>query len=462
MERLQVELKEYRKRLSWVSSNGLGRSSLSGPVSSANRKSTGNDFQFEFPKFGDLPANHIFSNGPAAKVQANSPARSSTLPSGPTWTTKPGPSFVSSSPKAQPPTYGSTGNSPRTNGTSASPTNQPLPNGNKSNSIDSLTGLFSPSIIEAGRNASFDYFPRNAANNQINQSYRNSADQINAHGMPNLYNGSSTDSPSSSSDSHQPSSSIGTSPEPSLSSPGNKLNEFGLNTINEENQLTNTFGETSFCDKLAKACGDAINPIPRMMSESNCGCDPTGSAITPGYDPNGFNWLAQQNGGGFDPVLFGEYREPQNAVVSQDFGTFFNDAFPLPDLGSPLHNFNEVAPSPAPKPDLISKVEATQQGKEEVVPGEDRGKLMTCNKIWYVLRFRIYEFKLTSIVGIVCSRWRSSEMARSMLTTYALSSDQRLGALKVVLWSMKEKLTKSSARRSSCGHIGMQRISGHS
>ena len=449
-------MKEYRKRLSWVSNNGLGKNSLAGPVPSPNRKSTGNDFQFEFPKFGDLPANHIFSNGSSAKAQANTPARSSTLPSGPTWTAKPGPSFVSSSPKAQPPTYGSTGNSPRANGTSASPTNQPLPNEHKSNSIDSLTGLFSPSIIEAGRNASFDYFPRNAANSQTNQSYRNSADLINANGMPSLYNGSSTDSPSSSSDSHQPSSSIGTSPEPSLSSPGNMLNDFGLNTINEENQLTNTSGETSFCDKLAKACGDATNPIPRMMSESNCSCGSTGSAITPGYDPNGFNWLAQQNGGGFDPVLFGEYREPQNAVVSQDFGAFFNDAFPLPDLGSPLHNFNEVAPSPAPRSDLIGQVEDTQQGKEEVVPGEDRGKLMSCNKIWYVLRFGIYKFELTWIIGTVCNQWRSSEMAKSMLTTCVLSSGPRPGALKVVLSSMKERLTRSSARRSSCGCIRMQ------
>ena len=452
---MQVELKEYRKRLSWVSSNGPGRNSLAGPVPSSARKSTGNDFQFEFPKFGDLPANHMFNNGSSAKAQGNSPARSSTLPTGPTWTGKPGPSLLSSSPKAQPPPNGSTGNSPRANGTSVSPKNQPLPSTNKNNSIDSLTGLFSPSIIEASRNASFDYFPQNAANNQATQSYRNSTDQYNGNGMPNLYNGSSTDSPSSSSDSHQPSSSIGTSPEPSLSSPGNKLTDFGLNTINEENQLTNTFGETSFCEKLAAACGNATNPIPRMMSESNCGCGSTGSAITPGYDPNGFNWLAQQNGGGFDPVLFGEYREPQNAVVSQDFGSFFNEAFPLPDLGSPLHNFNDVAPSPASKADLISQVEATQQGQEEVVPGEDRAKLMTCNKIWYVLRFNIFGFKLTSNLGIVCSRWRNSEMARSTSIICVLSSDRRLGAPKVVLWWTRESLTKFSARRSDCC-IGME------
>jgi AP-1-like factor len=261
-------------------------------------------------------------------------------------------------------------------GLTASPQTQSFPSNHNSSSIDSLSGLFSPSIIEAGRNASFGYFPSNNTNGATNQSYRNSTDQYNSNSLAGVYNGSSvsnTDSPSSSSDSHHPSSSIGTSPEPSLSSPGNKLNDFGLNTISEESQLLNSFGG-----------GNATNPIPPIMSESNDYRKLSGSAITPSFDPNGFNWLAQQNGGGFDPVLFGEYREPQNAVVSQDFGTFFNDAFPLPDLGSPLHNFNDVAPSPLPKADPISQVETVQQEEEEVVPGEDGGKLMTCNKIWFV------------------------------------------------------------------------------
>lgn len=138
-----------------------------------------------------------------------------------------------------------------------------------------------------------------------------------------------------------------------------------------------------------------------------------GSAITPSYDPNGFNWLAQQNGGGFDPVLFREYREPQNAVVSQDFGTFFNDAFPLPDLGSPLHNFNDVAPSPLPKPDPLNQTDAAQQGEEEVVPGEDRGKLMTCNKIWDRLqsmeKFRNGEIDVDNLCAELRSKARCSE-----------------------------------------------------
>jgi AP-1-like transcription factor len=470
VERLQVELKEYRKRLSWVSTNAGGRNSLAGPPTSLTKKGTGTDFQFEFPKFGDLPANHIFNNGSSSKPQGTNPSRSSTLPSASTWANKtssqvvpgvlPRNSVSSSSPTGQAPTFGSTGHSPMNSGLTASPQTQSFPSNHNNSSIDSLSALFSPSIIEAGRNASFDYFPSSNTNGVANQSYRNGADQYSSNSLSGIYNSSSvsnTDSPSSSSDSHHPSSSMGTSPEPSLSSPGNKLNDFGLNTIREENQMTNSFGgETSFCARLALACGNSTNPIPPIMSESNGGRNLAGSAITPSYDPNGFNWLAQQNGGGFDPVLFREYREPQNAVVSQDFGTFFNDAFPLPDLGSPLHNFNDVAPSPLPKPDPLNQTDAAQQGEEEVVPGEDRGKLMTCNKIWFVEAVRLCSMILTPMLGTVCNRWRSSEMVKSTLTTCALSLDRRQDVLKEVQSWMRGKLIGSLARRNSGfkRHIG--------
>ena len=51
---------------------------------------------------------------------------------------------------------------------------------------------------------------------------------------------------------------------------------------------------------------------------------------------NGIDWLAQQNGGQFDPVLFGDYREPQEAITSGDYG-FFGDSFPRYDFGGPLN-----------------------------------------------------------------------------------------------------------------------------
>lgn len=362
VERLQVELKEYRKRLSWVSQNGTGRgaqASTSMFGTQQRNSSYSNDFQFEFPKFGDLPANNLFDNSSTTKQQSNGPSRSMTVPS-----------------KNN---QGIPGVLPR------NPTATPK----LSNSVDSLSGLFSPSILEASRNSnSFGYFPPTNGTASINvQVPRGSFEQNSRDSVPGLYASSSnTDSPASSADSHNHVSSIGTSPEPSLNSPGNKQIDYSLNTINEEGNLTSTFGGelTAFCDKLSLACGNTTNPVPPIRSISNG--DLSGTAITPGFDPNGINWLAQQNGGIFDPELFGDYRESQDAIISQDFGAFFNDAFPLPDLGSPEHPYNVIAPSPGPKIDLMKQVEAAREADDEVVPGEDRAKMMTCNKIWSVLK----------------------------------------------------------------------------
>jgi AP-1-like transcription factor len=387
---LQVELKEYRKRLSWVSQNGAGRgaqASTSMFGSQQRSNSYNNDFQFEFPKFGDLPANNLFDNSSTTQQKGTNPGRSSTLPNNSNRGI-PGvlarSSMSNASSRSQANTYGSNSSSPMGNAISVSPAPQPK----QSNSVDSLSGLFSPSTLEASRlSNSFGYFPQTSGTTTNGQATRGSFEQNSRDSVPGLYASSSnTDSPASSADSHNHVSSIGTSPEPSLNSPGNKLNDYSLNTINEEGNLTSNFGGelTSFCDKLSLACGNKTNPVPPIKAMSNG--DLSGTAITPGFDPNGINWLAQQNGGLFDPELFGDYRESQDAVVSQDFGAFFNDAFPLPDLGSPEHPYNALAPSPAPKVDLMKQVEAAREGEEEVVPGEDRAKMMTCNKIWSVLR----------------------------------------------------------------------------
>lgn len=101
------------------------------------------------------------------------------------------------------------------------------------------------------------------------------------------------------------------------------------------------------------------------------------------FDTSNFDWLAQQNGGNFDPVLFGDYRETQDNILSQDFGSFFNEAYPLPDLGSPMHNYGELpltSTDTTAKPNLIRQVDAAKEG-EEVAPAE-KSKMLTCNKIW--------------------------------------------------------------------------------
>jgi len=128
-----------------------------------------------------------------------------------------------------------------------------------------------------------------------------------------------------------------------------------------------------------------------------------------------FDWLAQQNGGQFDPVLFGDYRESQNSILSQDFGSFFNEAFPLPDLDSPFHSFNDSGSSPTPKKDLIAQVDHRLEAEddEEVVPGEDRSEMMDCTKIWDRLqsmeKFRNGEIDVDSLCTELRKKARCSE-----------------------------------------------------
>ena len=99
----------------------------------------------------------------------------------------------------------------------------------------------------------------------------------------------------------------------------------------------------------------------------------------------GFDFLATQNGGQFDPTLFGDYRESQAAIVGDgDFTSgFFNEAFPFPDMASPF-SFGSSGLTPAQERknnpmDLIDKI---QNGDEddEVVPGEAPG--LSCHQIW--------------------------------------------------------------------------------
>ncbi|OCT48289.1 putative bZIP transcription factor (AP-1) [Cladophialophora carrionii] len=419
VERLQVELKEYRKRLSWVSSNGLNRSQ---PISFNQGRNSNtnnhNDFQFEFPKFGDLPpmpGTKLFGNSTLKKPQGN-PNRSS---SGPAASASPptqnGNSRRSaSSSQSQTPRFGSMSQSPvaKTFTTSPQPQSQVQQH---QGSVDSLSGLFSPSILEASRHASLGgYFPQSAAPryNGAPGSTRGSLDNGVLGNVTGLYSNSSisnSDSPGSSTDSHNPISSIGTSPEPSMNSPANKLTEYNLNPISEEKEAP--FGGKDFlCEQLQQACGCVDDPIPPILKKVS-NDESLGYTNEPGFDANGINWLAQQNNNSFDPILFGDYRETQENILSQDFGAFFNDAYPLPDLGSPLHNYNDVATESAPKTDLLKQVEEAKNGNEEVVP--DNEKPMSCNKIWDRLqsmeKFRNGEIDIDNLCSELRAKAKCSE-----------------------------------------------------
>jgi AP-1-like factor len=377
---MSVELREYRKRLS---TGANGRSPplsgglpayLSGRGSNNNTVNNPNDvnFQFEFPKFGRLPgppflnatrlANSNSTTPPAPVHRASSSSKNGSI-SPFDQSLQHNPSFTSTS---------SNNNNSNTQG------NQLL---GQLNSND-LSEFFTPSAFDNVANE----FP---LDQPVHNPSRSSTDS--SRGPQSTGQSTSYSSPSASSNNGSNaglSSSCGTSPEPYTQSPGGFKNDNMLSTIGEEKTGTNSAeGEASFCEKLAMACGNPNNPIPRTMSESGVksGIFQTSGfdLKTPGFDLNGIDWFAQQNGNQFDPQLFGDYREPQNNILTGGLydDTFFAEAFALPEFNS-SSPFNITASPAAPKKDLVQEIDQKLSQEEEVVPGEDRTQLLTCNSMW--------------------------------------------------------------------------------
>ncbi|KAI1443810.1 PAP1-domain-containing protein [Annulohypoxylon stygium] len=166
----------------------------------------------------------------------------------------------------------------------------------------------------------------------------------------NSVNGANTGSPCSSTANSNmgPTSSCGTSPEPCTQSPMGFKPVDTLTTIGEEQPSLTT---------------DSVNHFNNV-------------------DFSSIDWMSQQNGGQFDPQLFGDYREPQdNILASATFDdSFFNDAFDV-DFTTPYN----VAPSPnAPKKNLIAEIDARKESEDTIIASN--GKLLTCNNIWEKLQ----------------------------------------------------------------------------
>lgn len=351
IEKMSTELSEYRKRfsLNGARSTSLGSTNVPSYLTGKglNAISNPNDvnFSFEFPTFGRLP-------GPPQRTTSD---RSS-------------PSDLSSPGFGQTSVSNSRSQSLQSNNLAGQPLTQ-SPTNLDANDMSALSGIFSPSLLASvSKSPDYDFFAN--TNNGTNGS-RSSTD---SNGPNTSYS-----SPSASSNGQQgSSSSCGTSPEPTLQSPHvSKPLESTLTTIGEEKANE---GELTFCEKLNMACGNSKQPVPRTMSKPDTG----NFAANQIFDYNGIDWLAQQNNNQFDPQLFGDYREPQDSILAGDaFGadTFFSDAFAFPDFQTPV----SLEPSPAPpKKDLVAQIDQSQE--EEVVPAEDRSKLLNCNTIWYVHR----------------------------------------------------------------------------
>lgn len=378
IEKMSMELKEYRKRIPLT--GGLGRTpSFNGGLppylagkglsTTGINKPSDVNFQFEFPRFGRLPGPAPVANGTSLNGTTANDSRNSSSPSLTTQQTPSSVEIAQSSPRNQ--SMQSFG----MNGSNAGLTQTPTHMGG--GDMSSLSGLFSPTLLDSvARSPTFDFFGKGSSNTNGSRSSTDSANGTGSTGHNTSYS-----SPSASSNSnHGASSSCGTSPEPTMQSPNmGKAADPTLTTIGEEHSGE---GELTFCDKLNMACGNPNNPVPRTISMSETGVNPA-NFDPPLFDINGIDWFAQQNGNQFDPQLFGDYREPQDNILAGETFTdnFFSDAFALPEFNSPFN----MAPSPAPpKKDLVQQIDEKQNEDDEVVPAEDRSKLLNCNTIWLV------------------------------------------------------------------------------
>lgn len=236
VDRLNNELIEYKKRLS-LNGSGLGRSPPSAAASLQSRRSWNtnqNDFQFAFPKFGDLPGSNFIQNGSLARVGPANRVDQRPLPNG-----LPAVMRANSS--------GSLSGKSPTNVSGSSKVDSPNYNLFQSpsstfNSLDELHGLFSPSTLaSASRSNSSDYIGLNSQFGAAPSTERNGT----THRQSTTSN---VTSPSNSSMSNNGlDSSTGTTPEPCADSPDTrKGSEITLNTINEETLgYRNTEGKSS-------------------------------------------------------------------------------------------------------------------------------------------------------------------------------------------------------------------------
>ncbi|KAL6714326.1 DNA-binding transcription factor yap1 [Lecanora helva] len=359
VEKLSTELKEYRKRLS-LNVSGAGHSPPQSATQSRSYSNNGNDFSFAFPKFGDLPGSYL-NNG--SLVRTTSPPQS-----GQRSVSSPSPSIANELRKSS--TNSTKAVSPTTvNGATTSSANsipqQAFANDFSNSVKDDLSGLFSPSILEfASRNSPTDYMTYPGSNSSSTTataqkgsfSSANSQSQMNS--VRHVSSTSLTGSPESSM-SHALDSSNGTTPESSADSPDNrKGSDSILNTINEESQAQNINGGG-----------------PDLVT-------------SPAANVNGFDWMAQQNGGQFDPVLFGDYRDPQDNILNT-FGDYFNDAFPLNDFANP-YNTVDLTSQPTKK-DFMKDIEVQRDGSPIKLPQqtEDKKQFVGCDALQD--RVRAYE-----------------------------------------------------------------------
>jgi AP-1-like factor len=393
IERQQAELREYKKRLSLQ--GPIKRSSSSSMSPSQNRSisgSFGDNFQFDFVKFGSqsegFPNASIGSpNDPRLTIEQTNVAVPGTARS------------LSQSSPSYPQSQAAQSMSPQDTPNSSAPfslapdSSLPVYHANNVDEYSNLLpqsgldGLFSPSLLKS---ANLDAFLSNtqpqastteartytADNGGDTTAGLNRVFQFNGDG-----NASDTTSQSASPNSQWnnngiTTSSCETSPEPYNDGPLHKNKSMPANSLTSPQHSV-----------LSSYNSDSPNTLANTQVN-----------LTPSFGNIDYS---VPSAAGFDPVLFGDYRESQAAVVGAgDFtGGFFDDAlYSAPvDYSSPstlfgiLQSPQQIKLSPAStrasmtgipsSRSLMAEIEKTRDGEESAASAQS--KFISCNKIWY-------------------------------------------------------------------------------
>lgn len=434
VQRLQAELGEYKKRMSYASGGIAAHSppSVARVVSRSNSNSQ-TDFQFDFPKFGALPGNQLFGNNIQSgreKTVSPSAGPTATLPRSNSMGRNPSPGTQINHHQM------SSGNNSRS-GSMNKGTNSPLA---QVSAVGTTYGdLFSPSTLGNLNNDFLLQSTNNTDNHAFAQYADNGTDSTSGisrvfrfnSGSGSGSNTNSNQSPSVPSLTHYNTnscntSSCGTSPE-SANSPPSDVNKSGINDFNDIYSL---------------------KPVTSNHSQKPTQNGAITNASTPGFD-----WLATQNGGQFDPVLFGDYRESQDAIVGDgDFNSgFFEAAFPY-DLNTPfaMNDFSSPknAQQTSASANLLAEVEKCREGgdddiylpKQEPAQQLQQGQnemslksaeqMLNCNTIWSQLQsnqdFKEGKFDLDNLCAELRAKAKCSESGVTVPSEYVDAAFKKL------------------------------------
>ncbi|KAI9659603.1 MAG: DNA-binding transcription factor yap1 [Alyxoria varia] len=386
VQRLQDEVKQYRKRLSSDSSGSSPR----GTASQGSLDSALPGFNFDFSQLG---SDRSAKNNPFA----NSRSQSS----------------------------GSV--SQRNNNGSSNGMNSA--GQQKTSIVDSIGGIFSNGFLDTIGSSDFG-FPKAGSPENVSDTSKPTPASNGNYSSPSINGSMSSASPSASN--QGPSSSGCTSPDVV----DNLVQDFSK----QQGQSTGSGAPSASNSTPGEFWSSDLSSSLPLTSKAGL----TSASETTNSESGNFDWLAAQNGGQFDPVLFGNYRDTQDAIIGQgDFsGGLFEDSLGLPDFSDPF-NFNLSADTtiPArietPKPNLMEQVERQKEGEDAIqYPLEDQNTLSadlyTTHKIWNQLqscpKFKSGDFDVDSLCAELATK------AKCTQTGVAVPKD----AVESALWKLTE------------------------